>query len=107
MPCDDPCVARDLQLAGQVPTARHSLTVPEWRHEHWTIADLVPRFGHQGPKTSTPRRSLHRRVEYHGKSNDAGLAGMLPGEIVARPSLRWEILHRCAQHQNLLPLRLP
>ena len=58
------------------------------------------------PKTST----LAGRVDYHGRAgkiHDAELAGMFTSEAVARPPLRRQVLHGCAQHQNLLPLNLP
>jgi hypothetical protein len=100
--------ANNVNLAASIAT---------WPQPHWTFSDLVPRPREtsydRGPQTSGPAGGLG----YNGaavlaatairplgcRSDDVGLAGMLTSEAVARSPLRRQVLHRCAQHQDLLP----
>ena len=86
---------------------------------HWTFTDLF--LDLVGAVRSRPNTSsLAGNVDYYGsafaavaigpgvcKRHDVGLAGLFPSEAVARRPLRRQVLHGCAQHQNLLPLNLP
>ena len=66
------------------------------------------------PKTSSLADSIddrstimETRCDQVYNINDAGLTGMFTSKAVARSAFRRQVLHRCAQYQNLLPLNLP